>query len=80
MIKVLLIIFCVISLHILCGIVCINRLIGQAQYYTIVDFLVLSLLGPFLILIWIISECYCWFLIQINKINNNERRRVKKQS
>jgi hypothetical protein len=80
MIKVLLIIFSIISIHILCGIICINRLIGQAQYYTIVDFLVLSLFGPLLILVWAISECYCWFLVQITKIKNNERRRIKKQS
>ena len=78
MIKVLLIIFCIISIHILCGIICIHRLIGQAQYYTIIDFLLLSLFGPLLILIWIIGECYCWLLVQINKLKNNECRRTKK--
>ena len=78
MIKVLLIIFGITSLHILCGIVCIHRLIGQAQYYTIIDFLILSLFGPFLILIWAISECYFWLLVQINKIQKNECRRIKK--
>ncbi len=80
MIKVLLIIFCIIFLHILCGIMCIHRLIGQTQYYTLIDFLILSLLGPLLILIWIVSECYCWFIVQINKIKNNECRRTKKSS
>lgn len=78
MIKGLLIIFGIISLHILCGILCIPRLIEQIRYYTIIDFLLLSLFGPLIIFIWIVSECYCWFLIQINKIKNNERRRVKK--
>ncbi len=78
MIKILLIIFCITSIHILCGIICINRLIGQAQYYTIIDFLLLSLFGPLLILIWIICECYCWLLIRINKLKNNECRRTKK--
>ena len=80
MIKGLLIIFCIISIHILCGIICTRRLIGQTQFYTMIDFLVLSLFGPLLILIWIIGECYCWILAQIKKIKNNECRRIKKQS
>ena len=80
MIKILLILFGIVSIYILCGIICIHRLIGQAQYYTLIDFLVLSLLGPLLILIWILSECYCWVLIQIKKIKNHECRRTKKQS
>ena len=80
MIKILLIIFGILSLHVLCGIICIRHWIGQTPYYTIIDFLLLSLLGPLFILIWIIGECYCWILAQINKIKNNERRRIKKQS
>jgi hypothetical protein len=80
MIKVLLIIICIISLHILCGVVCIHRLIKHAQYYTLIDFLLLSLFGPLIVLIWVLGECYCWLIVQINKIKNNECRRTKEQS
>jgi hypothetical protein len=67
MIKVLLIILCVISIHILCGIICICRLMGLPQHFTIIDFLLLSLVGPIIVLIWILGEIYCWIISQLNK-------------
>ena len=67
MIKILLIILCVISIHILCGILCVCCLMGFPQHFTIIDFLLLSLVGPIIILIWILGEIYCWIISQLNK-------------
>jgi hypothetical protein len=53
-------------------------MLNNPKTYTIVDVLLLSVIGPIVILIWIGGDLYCWILAKINKLN--ERRRVKKQS
>jgi hypothetical protein len=40
---------------------------GFPQHFTIIDFLLLSLVGPILVLIWILGEIYCWIISQLNK-------------
>jgi hypothetical protein len=78
MINVILIIVSVVLTHLVCGLVCITVMLNNPKSYTIVDVLLLSVIGPIIILIWVIGDLYCWIVAKINKIN--ERRRIKKQS
>ena len=78
MIKVILITVSIILLHLACGLTCITIMLNNPKTYTIVDVLLLSVIGPIIILIWVIGDLYCWIVAKINKIN--EHRRIKKQS
>ena len=78
MIKVILIAISIVLLHLVCGLICITILLNNPKTYTIVDVLLLSVIGPIIILIWVGGDLYCWILAKINKLN--ERRRIKKQS
>jgi hypothetical protein len=78
MIKVILIAVSIILLHLVCGLICITIILNNPKTYNIVDVLLLSAIGPIIILIWVIGDLYCWIVAKINKIN--ERRRIKKQS
>jgi hypothetical protein len=40
---------------------------GLPQHFTIIDFLLLSLVGPIIVLIWVVGEIYCWIISQLNK-------------
>jgi hypothetical protein len=78
MIKVILIAVSIILLHLVCGLICITIVLNNPKTYNIVDVLLLSAIGPIIILIWVCGDLYCWILAKINKLN--ERRRIKKQS
>lgn len=78
MIKVILIVGIILLIHLLCGLICITIMLNNPKTYTLIDVLLLSAIGPIIILIWVVGDLYCWILAKINKIN--ERRRIKKQS
>lgn len=78
MINIILIIVSVVLTHLACGLVCVTVMLNNPKCYTIIDVLLLSVIGPIIILIWVIGDLYCWIVAKINKIN--ERRRIKKQS
>lgn len=78
MINIILIIVSVVLTHLACGLVCITVMLNNPKSYTVVDVLLLSVIGPVIILIWVIGDLYCWIVAKINKIN--EHRRIKKQS
>jgi nucleoside recognition membrane protein YjiH len=60
------IIFCIIAIHILCGISCYH-LTGFSSYFTIIDFLLLCVLGPIIVLMWVLGEIYYWVISQLNR-------------
>ena len=76
MIKFILMAISIILLHLVCGLICITIMLNNPKTYTIVDVLLLSAIGPIIILIWVSSDLDWWILAKINKIN--ERRRIKK--
>jgi hypothetical protein len=78
MVNIILIIFGVILVHLTCGLICIMVMLNNPKSYTVIDVLLLSVIGPIIILLWILSDVYCWITAKINKLN--ERRRIKKQS
>ena len=78
MIKVILITVSILLTHLVCGLLCITVMLNNPKSFTIVDILLLSIIGPIIILIWIIGDLYCWIVAKINELN--ERRRIKKQS
>lgn len=78
MIKVILIIVNVLLIHLLCSLICVTIMLNNPKTYTLVDVLLLSIIGPIVILIWVVGNLYCWILAKIHKLN--ERRRIKKQS
>ena len=61
------IIFCIIAIHVLCGISCIYHLTGFSSHFTIIDFLLLCVLGPIIVLMWVLGEIYCWVIGQLNR-------------
>jgi hypothetical protein len=61
------IIFCIIAIHVLCGISCIYHLTGFSSHFTIIDFLLLCVLGPIIVLMWVLGEIYCWVISQLNR-------------
>jgi hypothetical protein len=78
MIKAILIAVGILLTHLVCGLICITVMLNNPKSFTIVDILLLSVIGPIIILIWIIGDLYCWILANVKKLN--ERRRIKKQS
>ena len=78
MIKAILIVVSILLIHLLCGLICITIILNNSKTYTLVDVLLLSAIGPIIILIWVVGDLYCWILAKIHKLN--ERRRIKKQS
>lgn len=78
MIKVILIVVSILLIHLLCGLMCITIMLNNPKTYTLIDVLLLSAIGPIIILIWVVGDLYCWILAKIHKLN--ERRRTKKQS
>lgn len=78
MIKAILIVVSILLIHLLCGLICITIILNNPKTYTLVDVLLLSAIGPIIILIWVVGDLYCWILAKIHKLN--ERRRIKKQS
>jgi hypothetical protein len=78
MTKVLIIILAIFLGHILCGLICAIHWLSGYKSFSWVDFLLLSILGPIIIIIWVGGEIYCWIVAKINKIN--ERRRIKRNS
>jgi hypothetical protein len=77
-IKIILIAVGIILLHLLCGLICIIRIFNNPKICTLIDVLLLSAIGPIIILIWVSRYLYYLILAKIHKLN--ERRRTKKQS
>ena len=77
-IKIILIVISIILLHLLCGLICITRILNNSKTCLLIDVLLLSAIGPIIILIWVSRDLYYRILAKIHKLN--ERRRIKKQS
>jgi hypothetical protein len=53
-------------------------MLNNPKAFTLVDVLLLSVIGPIIILIWVSGDLYCWIIAKIYKLS--ECRRIKKQS
>jgi hypothetical protein len=75
-IKILIVLFIIIFIHVLCGVLCMYHMSNSSRSFDIIDFLLLSILGPLMVAIWLIGDLYCWFITKINK--KHEYRGIKK--
>lgn len=60
MIKFLVFLVILFIIHIFCGFICVYKLLHTSKSFNFGDLILLSIVGPYIILIWLIGDFYYW--------------------
>lgn len=65
------IVFVIIIIHIFCGLICMHQLLNNPKSFNLGDLILLSIVGPYIILVWIVSDFCCWCYSKFKKKKKN---------